>query len=55
MKTFIWVGIFLGGLLGGWIGSMLDHGNMLCAWSLILSTVGSLVGIWAGIQAGNRF
>jgi hypothetical protein len=53
MKTFIWVGIVVGGLVGGGIGSLLDHGNMLGAWSLILSTIGSLAGIWAGYVAGT--
>jgi hypothetical protein len=55
MKSMIWIGILAGGLIGGAIGSVLDHGNMLGAWSIILSTVGSLGGIWLGIQAGNYF
>ncbi len=50
MKLMIWIGITIGGLIGGWIGSMLDHGNMLGAWSIILGGVGSLAGIWLGIK-----
>jgi hypothetical protein len=53
MKMMIWVGITLGGIIGGWIGSLLDHGNMLGAWSIILSVVGSLVGIWAAVKADS--
>lgn len=55
MKALIWVGISVGGLVGGWIGSMLDHGNFLGAWGIVLGTVGSLVGIWAGIHFDGYF
>ncbi len=53
MKLMIWICITVGGLVGGGIGSLLDHGNMLGAWSIILSVVGSLVGIWVGIKAND--
>lgn len=49
-KTLIYIGITVGGLLGGWIGGMLDGGNMFGAWSIILGAVGSLAGIWAGYK-----
>lgn len=52
-KTYIWIGIFVGGLVGGLIGTWLDHGNGLGAWTLILSTVGSILGIWGGFKLGN--
>lgn len=55
MKLMIWIGITVGGLLGGWIGSMLDGGSMFGAWGIILSTVGSLVGIWAGYRVGRDY
>ena len=47
MKSMIWIGITLGGLAGGGIGSLIDHGNGFGLWSVVLSVVGSLVGIWA--------
>lgn len=50
MKGIIWIGITVGGLIGGGIGTMLDHGNGLGGWSLTLSTVGSLAGIWAAVK-----
>jgi len=49
----IFIGITIGGLAGGWIGTMLDHGNGLGAWSIILSTAGSLAGIWAAIRIND--
>lgn len=53
MKGLIFLGITIGGLIGGWIGSMLDHGNGFGAWSIFLSTAGSLGGIWAAIKANE--
>ena len=51
MKLMIWLGIIVGGVLGGWIGSLLDHGNWLGGWGIVLSGVGSLLGIWGGYKA----
>ena len=53
-KTYIWIGIGIGGLVGGGIGSLLDHGNPFGFWGLSLSTIGSLAGIWAGYKLGNQ-
>ena len=53
MKAFIWAGIFLGGIIGGAMGMMLDHGNGLGMWTLLLSTVGSLAGIWLAVKAND--
>ena len=50
----ILVGATAGGLIGGWLGSMLDHGNMFGTWGIILSTIGGVVGIWAGYKIGNN-
>ena len=52
-KTYIWIGIILGGLVGGGLGSLLDHSNVLGVWSILLSGAGSLAGIWAGYKLGN--
>jgi hypothetical protein len=50
MKTSIFIGLLIGSTLFGWIGALMDHGNWFGAWSLILSTVGSFVGIWVGYR-----
>ena len=51
----IWVGILVGGTVGGLIGSVLDRGNMLGLWSIILSTVGSLAGLWVSYKLGKTY
>ncbi len=52
-KTYIWIGIFAGGIAGGWLGGLIDHGNLLGTWSIIFSGVGSVVGVWLGYKLGN--
>ena len=53
MKLMITIGIFLGGSIGGWLGSLISHGNWLSGWSIMLSTLGSLAGIWVGYKAAQ--
>jgi uncharacterized protein YcfJ len=54
MKTMIWIGITIGGLLGGWLGSLLDHGNFFGIWGILLSTIGSVAGIYVGYRVGQN-
>ncbi len=53
-KTYIWIGIAVGSTLGGFLGSLLDHGNLIGIWSILLSTIGGIAGIWAGYKLGNN-
>jgi len=53
MKFMIILGITVFGSIGGWLGASLSHGNWLSGWSILLSTVGSFFGIWAGYRAGQ--
>ena len=53
MKLMIFIGIAVFGTLGGWLGAAMDHGNWFGGWSLLLGTIGSLVGVWAGFKAGQ--
>jgi uncharacterized protein YcfJ len=54
MKKMIYLGATIGGVLGGYLGSILDKGNSLGAWSLVLGAVGGLAGIWAGYKIGQN-
>lgn len=54
MKLMILVGITVFGSLGGWLGSLMDHGNLFGIWGILLSTVGSFFGIWAGYKAAQN-
>lgn len=51
----ITIGVIVGGTIGGWLGAIPDHGNWLGGWSVMLSGVGSLLGIWVGYKAGRYF
>lgn len=53
MKLMIWLGIVVGGGAGGALGAVFDGG--LGLWSILLSTVGSLVGLWAGYHLGKMY
>ena len=53
-KTLIYIGITLGGLIGGWIGSKLDGGNPFGMWGILFSTIGGFIGIWAGYRLGQN-
>lgn len=55
MKMMIWIGIAIGGTVGGWLGAAMTHGNWLSGWSLTLSAIGSLAGIWAGYKIGKNY
>lgn len=52
-KTYIWIGIIVGGIIGGAVGSLLDHGNILGLWGIVLSGVGSIAGIFAAYKLSN--
>lgn len=49
----IFIGITIFGTLGGWLGALMDHGNWLGGWSILLGAVGSFFGIWVGYKAGQ--
>lgn len=53
MKLMILLGVTVVGTLGGWIGALMAHGNWFGTWSILLSTIGSFVGIWVGYKAGK--
>lgn len=54
-KTLIYIGIAVGGLTGGCLGSLLDGGNIFGFWGIIFGTLGSFAGIWAGYKLGSSY
>ena len=55
MKLLIWIGITVGGGVGGWIGAAMTHGNWFSLASILLSAVGSLLGIWAAYKINQNY
>lgn len=54
MKLMILIGITVGGTIGSWLGAtLLDQGNWLGGWSILLGAIGSFAGVWAGYRAGQ--
>jgi hypothetical protein len=49
----IFIGITIVGTIGSWLGALVDHGNWLGVWSIILGGAGSFAGIWVGYKAGR--
>lgn len=55
MKLMISLGLLIGGTIGGWIGELMTKGNWFSMTSILLSGVGSIVGIWAGYKIAKKF
>jgi predicted MFS family arabinose efflux permease len=51
-KTLIWLGLFVGSAIGGWIPSLWGE-NFLSMFSVLLTAIGGLVGVWAGFKLGQ--
>lgn len=51
-KKIVWLGSSVGGIVGGLIGYWIDKGNGLGLWSIVLSMVGGLLGIYAAYKLG---
>lgn len=55
MKSLIYIGLTIGSLLGGWLGSLIDHNPLFGPWSLTFGTLGALVGIWVGYKISKNY
>lgn len=53
-KTLIYISIAIFGIIGGWIGSVIDNGSIFGMWGIIGSTLGGLLGIWIGFKLGSN-
>jgi hypothetical protein len=53
-KTLIWIGMFVGSAIGGWIPSIWGAG-MLSMSSVLLTAVGGAIGIWGGFKISQYY
>lgn len=51
-KSVIWIGLFVGSAIGGWIPSIWDAGFLSFS-SIIGSTIGGIAGIYAGFKISH--
>jgi len=52
MRSAIWIGIFVGSTIGGFIPELWG-GDMLSYSGVLLSAVGAFVGLWLGLRASS--
>lgn len=52
-KSLVWIGLFVGSAIGGYIPTLLGD-NFLSYTSAILTAVGGIIGIWIGFKLGNN-
>jgi uncharacterized membrane protein YeaQ/YmgE (transglycosylase-associated protein family) len=52
MRSSIWIGIFIGSTIGGFIPELWG-GDMLSYSGVLLSGVGAFVGLWLGSRASR--
>lgn len=55
MKIIYTISIIAFGTLFSWIGELMDHGNWLGGWSILLGTVGSILGIFIGYKINKAY
>jgi hypothetical protein len=55
MKLIDSVAVVIFGTVGGWLGALMDHGNWLGGWSILLSGVGGFFGIWVAYRFRSYF
>ena len=48
-KSLIWIGVFVGSVVGGWIPTLWDAG-LISFSGIIGSTIGGLIGIYGGYK-----
>jgi uncharacterized membrane protein YeaQ/YmgE (transglycosylase-associated protein family) len=55
MKILVYTGLTIGSVVGTWLGSLIDHDPLFGPWSLMVGTVGALIGIWVAYKIGKNY
>lgn len=53
-KFLILTGATVGGIAGAYVPFLWGDTNLFSGWSILLSVIGGLVGIWAGYKLAQR-
>jgi len=53
-KTWVWIGLFIGSTVGGYIPALFGAG-LLSVWGIVGSTIGAFIGIWVGYRLGTDY
>lgn len=53
-KKIILFGAAVGGIVGAYVPMLFGDNDMLGGWSILMSTVGGLAGIWLGVIVSKR-
>jgi len=49
------IGVLIFSSLGGWLGTVMSHGNGFGGWAILLTAVGGLFGVWVGYKIGKNY
>ena len=49
-KSVIYMGATVGGIAGGFLGGLMDHGNPFGLWGILFSLIGGIAGIWGAVK-----
>jgi len=53
-NLLITIGAAIGGIIGAYIPFLWGDTDIFSGWSILLATVGGIVGIWAGLKLAQR-
>ena len=53
-KKLIWLGLFVGSTVGGMLPELWGD-NVFSFWSVILTAVGGIIGIWLGYKISEGY
>lgn len=50
IKLCCWIGVFVGGVIGWWLGAFLGFG-----WAFTISSLGSILGVFIGWKIATEY